>query len=97
MICVRHIMRHGVDSSHVQSHKACKFGLSVSAYSQIREIRVPGGVLPGGGRPGLKYGISRKILEIWQPYVTHRSPQSRDLSSLCYFPAYNIVIVRKSF
>jgi len=28
---------------------------------------LPGGFLPGGGRPGLKYGISRKIREIWQP------------------------------
>ena len=35
---VRHTMRHGADSSH----RACKFGLSVSAYSQIREIRSPG-------------------------------------------------------
>ena len=38
-------MRHGVDSSH----RACKFGLSVSAYSQIREIRSPGR-LPSGRR-----------------------------------------------
>ena len=35
---VRHPMRHCADSSH----RACKFGLSVSAYSQIREIRSPG-------------------------------------------------------
>jgi len=24
---------------------------------------------PGGGRRGMKYGISSKIQEIWQPYV----------------------------
>jgi len=30
---------------------------------------LPDGFLPGGGRPGLKYGISRKIREIWQPYA----------------------------
>jgi len=29
---------------------------------------LPGGFLPGGGRRGLKYGISRKIREIWQLY-----------------------------
>jgi len=45
MICVRHTMRYGVDSSH----RACEFGLSVSAYSQIWEIRSPGR-LPSGRR-----------------------------------------------
>ena len=59
-------MGHVVHSSH----SACKFGLSVSAYSQIAYGRfgLPGGFLSGGGRPGLKYGISRKIREIWQSY-----------------------------
>jgi len=28
---------------------------------------LPGGFLPGGGRSVLKYGISSKIQEIWQP------------------------------
>jgi len=30
---------------------------------------LPGGFPPGGGRKGLKYGISRKIREIWQPWA----------------------------
>ena len=38
-------MRHGVDSSH----RTCKFGLSLAAYSQKREIRSPGR-LPSGRR-----------------------------------------------
>jgi len=37
---------------------------------------LPGGFLLGGGRPGLKYGISRKIREIWQPY-RERGPTSK--------------------
>jgi len=62
-------MRHGVDSSH----RAGKFGLYL--YQPIGLVKygrfgLPGGFLPGGGRPGLKYGISRKIREIWQPYTT---------------------------
>jgi len=75
MICVHHTMGHVVDSSH----RACKFGLSVSAYSQIAYGRfgLPGGFLSGGGRPGLKYGISRKIREIWQPYIKLRYRERR--------------------
>jgi len=47
------------------------FGLSVSAYRLVKYGRfdLPGGFLPEGGRPGLKYGISRNIREIWQPYL----------------------------
>jgi len=33
-----------------------------------------GGYLPGSGRPGLKYGISRKIREIWQLYLARNCP-----------------------
>jgi len=58
-------MRHGVDSSH----RACKFGLYLyQPIVKYERFGLPGGFLPGGGRPGLKYGISRKIREIWQPY-----------------------------
>ena len=53
MISVHHTMGHGVDSSHIRQIAYGRFGL-------------PGGFLPAGGRPGLKYGISRKIREIWQ-------------------------------
>ena len=59
MICVRHTMRHGVDSSH----RACKFGLSVAVpIVKYGRFGLPGGFLPGGGRSGLKYGIR-------QPYI----------------------------
>jgi len=62
MICVRHILRHGVDSSH----RACKLILAYLYQPIVKYGRfdLPGGFLPGGERPGLKYGISRKI---WQP------------------------------
>jgi len=31
-------------------------------------IRLPSEILPGDGRLGLKYGGSRKIRDVWQPY-----------------------------
>jgi len=34
-------------------------------------FNLPGSFVPGGGRLGLKYGSSRKIRDIWQPYMWH--------------------------
>jgi len=50
------------------NNQKLSFGLSVyQPIVKYERFGLPGGFLPGGGRRGLKYGISRKIREIWQP------------------------------
>ena len=53
----------------LQTIKSCHSAYLYQPIFKYGRFGLPGGFLSGGGRPGLKYGISRKIREIWQPYA----------------------------
>jgi len=43
-----------------------KIACIIMEFLWYMRIRIPGKVLPGGGRLGLKYGSSHKIWEVWK-------------------------------
>jgi len=52
-----------------ETHARCvRLGRSGSV-AKYGRFNLPGSFVPGGGRLGLKYGSSRKIRDIWQPYL----------------------------
>jgi len=44
--------------------KSCHSAYLYQPIVKYGRFGLPGGYLPGGGRPGLKYGISRKIRQV---------------------------------
>jgi len=73
-----------------ETHARCvRLGRSGSV-AKYGRFNLPGSFVPGGGRLGLKYGSSRKIRDIWQPYVHGRIPHSAK-----YFhpPRYEILLI----
>jgi len=57
-------------------------GSCVTTGAKFPVAPVESAPMPGGGRKALKYGISRKIREIWQPYVRLEPACSHILQSV---------------
>ena len=74
----------------------CRSVVRAKRQSDYGRFVLPGGFPPGGGRKGLKYGISLKIREIWQKNGRSGNPSSVILRSVIEYglPFFTRVRIR---